>query len=100
MAAIATTKTDYLTISAIADRALRVMPALQRHGIVKLDLVMDLEATHSWCPLQLEALLVANDLDFCHDVLGINRHLNRETGQLGGWFLPRFAQRAVAKGHS
>lgn len=94
---MAKSREEFLTISAIADRALRIMPALKRHGIVKLDLVMDLEATHaSACPLDLDALLVANDPDFCHDILGINRHLDRETRQLGDCFLPRFARKQAA----
>ncbi len=54
---------------------------------------MDIEAAHSGCPLQLDALLVANDVDFCHDVLGINRCLDRETRTLGGCFCPRYAKR-------
>lgn len=53
---------------------------------------MDVLATHlNGCPLDLERLSAADDFNFAHDVFGIYRHLNRETGQLEDCFLPRFA---------
>jgi len=54
---------------------------------------MDIIATHiSGCPLLLKELLNnANDFDFIHDVSGIHRHLDRETGKLENFFIPRFA---------
>ena len=61
-------------------------------GLEKLHLEMDLTACHAnGCPLRLDALLGAPDLDFTHDVWGIRRHINRRTGQLENHFLPRFA---------
>lgn len=58
---------------------------------------MDLIATHkNGCPLDLEGLLTASDHDFGHDVFGINRFLNRETGELKSAFLPRYAKRRRA----
>jgi hypothetical protein len=57
-----------------------------------LDASMDIEACHcNGCPLDLGDLQFASDEDFGHDVLGIRRHLNRKTGQLGGCFHPRYA---------
>lgn len=54
--------------------------------------VMDLEACHcNGTPLRLAALEDADDANFGHDVFGIRRFLNRETGQLGSCFIPRFA---------
>ena len=56
------------------------------------DAMMDIEACHSnGRPLDLQKLLAADDGTFGHDVFGIRRHLDRETGKLGGCFLPRCA---------
>lgn len=53
---------------------------------------MDITATHcNGMPLRLHELLSADDFNFGHDVFGIRRYLNRETGELGGCFVPRFA---------
>lgn len=55
-------------------------------------LVMDITATHtSGCKLKLQELLDAPLGDFLHDVCGIHKHLNRETGKLEDCFLPRYA---------
>lgn len=42
------------------------------------------------CPLRLQELLDAEANDFAHDILGIRRHLDRETGKLQDCFLPRY----------
>lgn len=57
------------------------------------DLEMDIAATHcNGCPLRLADLLTADDFNFAHDVWGIWRHIDRNTGRLLNHFLPRFAQ--------
>ncbi|MHB8927811.1 MAG: DUF6874 family protein [Bacillota bacterium] len=56
-----------------------------------LTLQMDLSACHADVPLRLDALAAADGFDFAHDVFGIMRHMDRETGKLGGCFLPRYA---------
>lgn len=54
---------------------------------------MDITACHAnGCPLKLRELLAAEDFNFAHDVFGIRRHLNRETAQLGDYFMLRFAR--------
>ena len=64
----------------------------RRLGRDKLSYVMDITATHAnGNPLRLGALLNADDANFSHDFFGIIRHLDRETGQLGGCFVPRFS---------
>lgn len=85
------------TIIKICERAERECKHLTG---TRMDLVMDLSATHaSGCPLKLDELLNANDSDFGHDIHGIRRHINRETGRLEGCFLPRFADtKAVREG--
>lgn len=55
-----------------------------------IDADMDVIATHcNGCPLDLAKLLAFDDFNFNHDVFGIRRHLNRDNGKLGGFFLPR-----------
>jgi len=58
----------------------------------RLDVHMDLAAAHEKCPLDLEVLANFPDGDFGHDIGGISRHLNRETGYFGDGFLPRCAR--------
>ncbi len=59
-----------------------------------LTLTMDLTACHcNGCPLRLIELSDAKDGDFIHDVGGISRHINRDTGELGDCFVPRYALR-------
>lgn len=79
-----------LKISAIVDRALEVGKLdPERH---KCNLLMDLQDCHNnGCKLNLDAMINADDTDLIHDVFGINRHLNRDNGQLEDCFLPRFA---------
>jgi hypothetical protein len=61
-------------------------------GIDRLALEMDITACHAnGNKLRLMALLNADSFNFWHDVGGIARHLNRETGQLEDCFSPRFS---------
>ena len=51
---------------------------------------MDLTATHAnGCPMDFAKLLAAPQFDFVHDIAGIRRHINRETGQIENCFMPR-----------
>lgn len=59
----------------------------------RMEMVMDLTAAHlNGCPLDLDGLLSAPDLDFAHDVFGIRRNMDRQTGALLNHFLPRCAR--------
>lgn len=59
-----------------------------------LDIEMDVLATHcNGNPLRLNDLLKADDFNFLHDISGIARHLNRNTGKLKNLFSPRFSAR-------
>jgi len=82
----------------IFDIVKRANALAEKHGQEPIPmLVMDLTACHlNGCPLDLRRLLHAPDFDFAHDVWGIHRHIDRDTGELGDCFLPRFAQREVA----
>jgi hypothetical protein len=57
-----------------------------------LTTLMDLSAAQNSTPMRLQDLLNFGDPDFAHDVWGISRHINRETGQLEDCFLPRCAR--------
>jgi hypothetical protein len=60
----------------------------------KAGVTMDLNAAHAnGCPLDFQKLLDFPDFDFFHDVYGIARHIDRETGRIGDCFLPRCARR-------
>lgn len=75
--------------------AARARAAETKHGgkaRPSMDWVMDFTACHAnGNPLRLEALLEANDFNFMHDAFGICRHLDRSTGELTGFFSPRFS---------
>ena len=88
---LSTTKPDSELIGRIVDRALGL-----RIGD-RMSIHMDITATHcNGNPLRLADLLAADDFNFQHDVCGINRHLNRDTGKLMDHFIPRFSQRVAA----
>lgn len=54
---------------------------------------MDIMAVHtSGCPLKLQELLDADNFNFLHDVFGICRNIDRDTGKLQNFFLPRYAE--------
>lgn len=58
----------------------------------KMDVQMDVTACHAnGCPLDLKKLLDADDFNFAHDIFGINQHINRKTGKLERFFVPRCA---------
>ena len=82
--------TEEDAVSAIVDRAHRLFVDM---GIkrTRLDVRMDISAVHAKCPLRLHDLLAADDFNFTHDIGGIYRHLNRESGELEDCFVPRFA---------
>lgn len=80
-----TSKSDLAMIHIIADRASKLfkMPVLQ----VEMDIVLA-NATH---PLRLDDFLKAERMDFAHDVYGIQKNLDRATGELKNFFTPRFS---------
>lgn len=55
--------------------------------------LLDMAAVQKQCPLNLVELAFNDDIaSVAHDILGIRRHINRDTGQLEGCFIPRFAK--------
>lgn len=88
------TRAEIILISQIAARAV-AMAAQLGFAYKHQDAMMDIEACHSnGCPLKLDELLSTDDGNFGHDVFGIRRFIDRETGILGGGFFPRFARPA------
>lgn len=89
-------------IGRIVDRTLDIIEEGAGHKLTKRDradrrinLMMDLTACHAnGNPLRLNDLLAADDFNVAHDVGGISRHINRDTGKLENCFSPRFSMRA------
>ena len=79
---------DALIIAEIVKRAATIATISD-----SLTLNMDISAAHIYEPICLEELLKAPDGDFGHDVFGINRYINRETGKLENGFSPRYAKK-------
>ncbi|RZN30493.1 hypothetical protein [Bradyrhizobium sp. Leo121] len=79
---------DHDLIVEIAKRARRELEP----ELTMMPLVMDITAAHAnGCPLLLRDLLDADLSNFAHDIYGIRRHIDRDTGKLTGCFMPRFA---------
>jgi hypothetical protein len=84
-----TTREDAEIITAIVSRAVKEDSRLD-----PTTLMMDLSAANANdCGLRLADFLAAPDYDFLHDVYGIYRHMNRETGKLEGCFIPRYIKK-------
>lgn len=67
---------------------------LEEYGVGFIDLQMDLTAVHGGCcPLRLEEMENLSAYEMAHDVFGIMCHLNRETGELEDFFVPRYARK-------
>lgn len=79
------TKEEYEKIVAISRKA-----KAKKYYDSMLDCQMDLDCVNSNdVKLDFDKLLGFDDFNFAHDVCGIARNLNRETGKLGNCFLPR-----------
>lgn len=82
-----------------AKRFEAMTPKANRKGYHRQNLVMDLTAAdgvNGNTALDWDRLIAADDFNFLHDVFGISKHINRNTGRLGGHFLPRFTLKEAA----
>ena len=70
------------TLIQIANRAEKLT------GIAKINFLLDLSTVN--VNVDWENLLNSADHNFLHDVCGINKHLDRETGELKNCLLPKF----------
>lgn len=92
----ATSPADFQAIGKIVDRVWST-PALRRLYRSRMDAHMDLSAVHAnGNPLRFGDLLAADDFSFAHDIGGISRFLDRDTGRLTNCFSPRFSARDLA----
>ena len=81
------TKDEMLIIVEIAKRA-------EDKGLLMFDrmsLIMDIQNAHEQFNLKLNEWLKADDLNFSHDIVGIQQNINRETKKVENCFLPRYA---------
>ena len=79
---------EFETIAKICQRA-------EEMGIARgerITLVMDIENAHKTVGLRLNDWLEADNFNFAHDIIGIQNNMNRTTGELEAFFLPRFAK--------
>ena len=85
---------EYKLINRIVFRAASLLENFQI-----TEVAMDITAVHTnGCPLRLDELLAADNFNFLHDVVGIQRNMNRQTGKLERSFTPRFAAAKLARG--
>lgn len=68
-------------------------PVMPEHWYKRDTMLLDLVAVNAnGCPMDFAAMLEADDFNFTHDVAGIARHMDRDTGKLKDCFCPRFAK--------
>lgn len=83
-------KADRVKVRAVIDR---LIPLLKEDGRPlgdRLDWEMDLVAVHcNGIPLDLDRMLKADERTLRHDLYGIRRFIDRETGKLREQFLPK-----------
>lgn len=90
-----TSKKDMALIEKLADR-LEIYG--KKFGVEleydRLEFIMDLDACNSnGTPLDFQKLLDADDFNFGHDVWGIRAHIDRTTGKVKDFFMPRCSLR-------
>lgn len=80
------TPLEFELIDQIVDRAHFLFPDREEN-----DIRMDIQATIlGGCRLRLYDLVHSENVDFIHDIVGIERHLDRQSFQLKDCFLPRY----------
>lgn len=77
-------------VKTICDRAIVAFSGRR----MRMDIEMDLAAVHKRYPLDLARMAKADDANLMHDIAGIARYLDRDTGELRDCFVPRFRLRA------
>lgn len=81
------TPLEFELIDQIVDRAHYLFPDREEN-----DIRMDIQAVIlGGCRLRLYDLVYSENIDFIHDIVGIEKHLNRQSFQLENCFRPRYA---------
>ena len=78
----------------IFDLKLRIIERAEAAGLSpygRATAVLDLDNAHRQFDLRLEDWLAADDINFAHDWVGIQQHMNRSAKRVEDLFLPRFA---------
>ena len=75
----------------VAERA-TALNLFNPHNYDRVTMMMDLAAADADVGLDYDKLLAFPDYDFAHDVIGIATHMNRNTGKIEDFFLPRSAK--------
>lgn len=90
---------DFALIEKIAERAVAMDRKANGSGAgTKFHHQMNVSACHaSGNPLDLQKLLDADDFNFAHDVFGIDRHIDHDTGELLNCFSPRCSARETSE---
>src|SRR3546814_9284171 len=100
MSTMVSFKTSIAGRKAIKKIVARAAAIVEKQGrtVDRRGLEMDLAACHAnGNRLRLDDLAKADDFNLLHDVVGIHRHLDRETGKLMDHFVPRFTARRRPK---
>lgn len=80
-------------IQKIADRAVNIY-AQSEIRVERQTVLLDVTACHFGPQkLRLDEMLAADEFHFMHDVVGINKHLDRANAKLCDGFTPRFSVR-------
>ena len=58
----------------------------------RLSLIMDLDFADSKFNLRLKELLNADNVNFSHDIVGIQQNIDRQNKTMSDFFVPRFAE--------
>jgi len=77
---------DLNTVKKIARRCTRIFSGA---ALDETDYMMYLYAAYTIHKIDIDRLDKFDDFNFTHDIAGICHHLNRETGEMEGGFLPR-----------
>lgn len=75
-------------------KVLDVVKRAENMGILqgeRITAVLDIEQAHAIYKLRLDELLAADDSNFVHDIIGIQKNIDRDTGEMDQDFLPRYA---------
>ncbi len=87
---IESTKPDDIVL--INRIATRTVDLCKRYGLPapsQMQMGLDIAIAHARRPMNLWTFLRASDEDFTHDVLGISRHVDRESGHMRDGWTPR-----------
>lgn len=81
---------DYDLIYRIVERAHKIGVDTRDH----VTQLMDVRFAYIQFNMRLDDWLLSDDDDFAHDFCGIQKNMNRKTGNVEGSFLPLFAGRS------